>query len=330
MDFPHISLCPLSILLSHENVGSTEQAKIFVIPTLCNILNNKFITSPERLCLKYVNSKERRCNQGVFWHDANILLNSTYFQRNQGRDHVMTASTFTNGHGHRMPANFRENVMNKTNLISFELDNFAYFQYDNKNRISYPAYYVGNPCPNAYDIPKTFDIAMIATLNAKRPTFKDRENICKWLVKQKSHIRMPVCGKGSQCPALSQSKYGFHVRGDTLGANRLFDNVLSNTVPVFTSPKQYSVEPPWIDWPQLSEIVNVSTKETLIADLDRILNDTEGYERKLAAINQHRHLFDWKNGLYPFDTYMYMFQAQLFPETKRPKSQSPYPALILP
>ena len=52
----------------------------------------------------------------------------------------------------------------------------------------------------------------------------DRRNVCKWA---SGRYSMDICGEGSQCPALGQARLGFHVRGDSISANRLFDTLLS-------------------------------------------------------------------------------------------------------
>ena len=115
-------------------------------------------------------------------------------------------------------------------------------------------------------------------------------------------------------PWIAQSRFGFHVRGNTFGANRLFDTILSGTIPIFTFKEQYDILPQWIDWKSFSYFVNITTEEAFIKSLDRILVDTEGYIKKLQNVLQHRDILDWHSGL-PFDMFMYDFQRQLFPET---------------
>jgi hypothetical protein len=139
---------------------------------------------------------------------------------------------------------------------------------------------------------------------------------------------MPFCGHGNQCPALAQSKFVFHVRGDSFGSNRLMDTLLSGTVPIFTRTQQYSVTVPWIDWNQLSYFLDMenSTKLSFSVSLGDILRDEEGYKKRHQKVLENRHLFDWTS-LYPFDSYMYMLQAHLYPETRH--ASSPWSVLIL-
>ena len=74
---------------------------------------------------------------------------------------------------------------------------------------------------------------------------------------------------------LAQSRFGFHVRGDTFGANRLFDTILSGTVPIFTFKEQYDILPQWVDWKGLSYFVSITTEDAFTESLDRILADTK-------------------------------------------------------
>lgn len=212
-------------------------------------------------------------------------------------------------------------------------------------------------------VKKTQDVVMIASVNhEKLHYFQDRLNVCEWIRNNNNYnntdtdtdhnnatttIIMSQCGQGEQCPALAQAKFGFHTRGDTLGSNRLMDTILSGTVPIFTRREQYDILPAWIDWKnQLSVLLPMNNSDdepaaiksnqtaassSFLQALKAILQDEQGYQERQAAILQHRALFDWTT-LYPFDTYMYMLQAELYPETRHPidKISSVWPALLLP
>ena len=75
----------------------------------------------------------------------------------------------------------------------------------------------------------------------ERETFADRRNIRNWL-NNKSHANSKdnqrhnhattLCGTGTYCPALAESRCGFHVRGDSWSSNRLVDNLGSGTIPL--------------------------------------------------------------------------------------------------
>jgi Exostosin family len=179
-------------------------------------------------------------------------------------------------------------------------------------------------------------------MHAERQTFASRRNICEWIELENtnttghasSNTTMTSCGEGPQCPALANARFGFHVRGDTYGSNRLIDTLLSGTVPIFTWQEQYELLSDWIDWKMLSYYANVSTQTTFISDIRRIAADQQGYEEKHKHVVLNRDLFDWKTTI-PFDTYMYMLSVHLWPalEWERRKTQnvsSPYTALILP
>jgi hypothetical protein len=119
--------------------------------------------------------------------------------------------------------------------------------------------------------------------------------MCEWIHNTSSalNLSVPIRGTGIQCPTLAQSKFGFHVRGDTLGSQRLVDTLLSGTVPIFTRIEQYRIQPPWIDWDQLSYFVNVTTQSTFIESLADILQDERGYQQRHEAVLRHRPLLDW-------------------------------------
>lgn len=183
-------------------------------------------------------------------------------------------------------------------------------------------------------------------------------------------IRVSVCGYGQQCAALAKTKLGFHMAGDTYSSQRLMDTILSGGVPVFTHLEQYPIAgAEWIDWSQLSYYIPVhndthltsapdyvgkfkrpeffgnstthpagrysilppASESSVLDRLDRILSDEKGYEERYQKILQHMALFDYTT-LHPFDTYMYLFQAELYPETRhRPEVYScQWSALKLP
>lgn len=217
---------------------------------------------------------------------------------------------------------------------------------------------------------KKYDIALIASMHPENPKFQDRTDICNWIGESNieylngnknnddnnndttttplRYINMPICGQGIQCPTLGYAKYGFHVRGDSWGSNRLMDLLLSGTVPIFTHPEQYSAIGDWYDWDKISYMLPMTEeqneddvdansdstnngvmiskkkkkrkekKELFLNQLQMILNDDEnGYQRKYQSIIASRHLFDHET-IYPLDQFLYRLQIELFPETKHP------------
>ena len=99
----------------------------------------------------------------------------------------------------------------------------------NDNRISFNAMYIVTGCSETSSIPfknKTHDTIMVGNLHSRLRKndrfFQDRRDICDWTQSQNFTLKysMSVCGKGTQCPALSYSRTGFHVRGDSYGVRQ--------------------------------------------------------------------------------------------------------------
>lgn len=200
-----------------------------------------------------------------------------------------------------------------------------------KERIRFPSYYVGTGCSTNENLnEKTEDFALIANIPKGMGVIEARKNLCQWIQEERDDLfRMTWCGKGNQCPALAQAKFGFHVRGDTWGANRLMDTMMSGSVPVFTQKQQYGVLPKWIDWELISRFANIENKDSFIRSLTTIVNDTEEYELIHQNVLNNQALFDYRNHAdMIFDTYMYMFQINLWPELWR-NVTTKYTALIV-
>jgi len=245
-------------------------------------------------------------------------------------------------------------VFKKMQVLVWEgVDRYA----DVKGRHSFTSYHVGTPCPVYEGEEKPYDVAMVATTKRKFKArqFKARRNICKWIENinknvavnrsSTSLIRNAGCGKGQQCPTLAHAKFGFHVAGDTYSSQRLMDTILSGTVPIFTHLHQYELAGDWIDWSQLSYYLPVEdgkghsvTRHSLLPPAEQgifgqrlrdILQDEGGYKSRHHKLLEHIPLFDYTT-LYPFDTYMYLIQAELFPETRHPPGSSRWSAFRLP
>lgn len=78
---------------------------------------------------------------------------------------------------------------------------------------------------------------------------------------------------------------------------------------------QYDIVPPWFDWDKLSYFADITNKTSFMSSVTRIMADEEGYQVRLNNVLLNRDLFDWDGG-HPFDTYMYMLQAHLFPDQR--------------
>jgi hypothetical protein len=324
-----------------------REAKLFVIPTLLNLYSFRVYSGPHNrnvtMCWN------GRCDRDLL-KDAARLLNASEWIHTSPHLHIVTTSHY----GYhlkgtlKMPALLRQ-ALYRCHSITFERK-----QFNAPERLRFSSYLVGNPCPSSSSSSssKPYDATLIATLKPDDERFQDRQQICEWLLMRRRNttttptttqhppdmqtLRVPICGRGLQCPTLAQSKLGFHVRGDTFGSQRLMDTLLSGTVPVFTRREQYAVQPPWIDWHKLSYFIdmestpeqsqspsqsqsaanmNMTQEEKFVHQLQSILRNDTAYQERHRAVLQNQKLFDWTT-LVPFDTYMYMLQAELYPETR--------------
>jgi len=317
-----------------------EDAKLFLVPTLSTYIAWSVL---------YGSTDTLVCNNGVCSRDLlvqadNVLEDSKWFQRSQGSDHIviMTTLNFDMRRLHLGKWHFRNLV--KCNALLSE-GGWKGQRVIDDNRIRFNTFYVSRGCPTVQFHKKKDDLALISTLfkldkNGKKKkgwqleAFLDRRNICDWIngtnTSEKKYS-MSVCGRGKQCPTLSNARAGFHVRGDTWTANRLFDTLLSGTVPIFTREEQFSSHQSFIDWNMLAHFIqmgeNGSNRTLFLQQLNSIVGDKKQLEAKTQVILENRDLFDW-NTLVPFDIYMYMFQAHIWPHTR--VNRSNYSVLILP
>ena len=305
-------------LLHPLRTRNPQQAKLFVVPTLMNFVSDGIALALQDPLFK--TCYNGLCNEQLLRHTEAFLSNSTYYQRSKGSDHIMVLS---NWYSSQRPDLFQgSHILSNLNLIHFEDQKI-----NNPHRSSFPSTYVGIPC-NVSDT-KTTDFAFVGSLwedapKKKRKRFQTRRNVCQWLLRSPYKTSTHVCGSGvEQCPVLAQAKYGFHIRGDTYGANRLLDTLLSGTVPIFTDwNEQHSILPDWIDWELLSVRVNVTNMHHFLKGLRNILGQTD-YETKRQHLLDNRDLLDWRTGI-AFDVYMFMFQRELLPNTVPRRINNPY------
>ena len=288
-----------------------EEAVLFVVPSFINMFLSR--QTHRQPCVRDLEA----CGMDVLLHIDQKLGQSPWFQRNQGKDHVLVATIFTASM--RLVPGVADNLL-KCNMISMESR-----KWNAPDRLSVPSYYVGTPCLSR---PKEYDFAMIASVKPHF-TFESRRNICEWLANDRPQYTVAACGEGHQCPGLAQARFGFHVRGDTYGANRLMDTILSGTIPIFTMKEQYDILPDWIRWDDFSYFADVTDKSAFLATLDDIVNNQPLYEQKMANLMANRDLYDWQTP-FPFDTYMYMFLSQIYPQYQRSEMEAaPFGALLL-
>ena len=227
------------------------QAKLFLVPSLTSIIVFAHVYHPnaKKICWKDI------CDRDLMVYTEQVLANSTWFHRHNGNDHLAFQTVFHFRHPAFKGKSFKHFL--KCHLIQFGEDS----KLNKDDRLMFPGMHIGNRCsrpsssmpkslstattalststtspslpitstftttPNTRMImeDKKYDLAMIASIR-KAKSYQDRKNICKWT--DEGNYSMSVCGRGVQCPALSQSRLGFHVQGDSLSSNRLFDTLL--------------------------------------------------------------------------------------------------------
>jgi hypothetical protein len=301
-----------------------EEAKLFVVPSLSNIIMHTSIYyTKEKLCWRGI------CGRPLMEYIDNVLTESPWFQRNAGADHLASVG-YHGWFNQRFKGKQFKSIQN-CNVVGF----CGGVKINSADRLFFQKLYVGTACPQSSE--KTHDFTMVASLRPKDKRFRSRQHICDWMgggasinvtnEHRATNYSMPVCGPGQQCPTLSNSRFGFHVRGDSYGANRLADTLLSGTVPIFTMKEQYTTVPDWFDWDKISYFADVTNKTSFLASINSILADKEGYQTRLQNVLNDRDLFDWRTEA-PFDTYMYMLQSHLFPDLRTNATR--YNSLILP
>jgi len=173
-----------------------ENASLFVVGALQNlIVENKIFWSRMNCCVGSV------CKLDLIQKIDEMLMNSTWFHRSEGRDHIFVGSHYgSKGTLHKYKA-----ILN-CSWISFENNNPT-----ENGRVRIASTYVGRKCEPQK---KQYDIAFIASMHPERITFKSRRDACDWLSHQNSARKWSVahCGNGKQCPALAQARMGLHIR----------------------------------------------------------------------------------------------------------------------
>eukprot|EP00934_Nitzschia_sp_Nitz4_P001585 Nitzschia sp. Nitz4//scaffold5_size260463//97440//98663//NITZ4_000972-RA/size260463-processed-gene-0.377-mRNA-1//-1//CDS//3329555310//1585//frame0 len=323
-----------------------SKAKLFFVPTLLNFYafrSSSKLQYEEDMPLCWNNI----CDNQLLSYITDALLrqkvspNGPSYIEKYPEHHLVVLSHFfareTESFWNTSLTPFLRKLLYPVNVIRFEMGIL-----NNPSRLRLSKLYVGNPCQNTA-LHKEQDVAMIATIPkpGERRGFLDRRIICesiRWYNARQEEIiqsnttgsqnlvRMTHCGGRlslwgddtgvlEQCPALAQAKFGFHVRGDSWGSSRLFDTILSGTVPIFTRKQQYPpIIPDWIDWNELSfflDMTNVTTRKQFVDKLLPILVDEQGYQQRQQAVKKYQHLFDHTT-LYPFDRYMYELQRYYY------------------
>jgi Exostosin family len=276
-----------------------SEAKLFFVPTLLSLWTfMDMYQPPTGLCVEGV------CGKALLEQADKLLHESPWFKRSQGRDHIVVDT-----HWRKTPLfDSPTSSLYRCNLIVFENREPKHFKELTGGRVRSSSFYVGTPCDERQLDKK--DFAMVATLKPENINFLTRSNVCKWLQNGQNYS-VSHCGKGPQCPALAQARYGFHLRGDTWGSNRLMDTLLTGVVPLIESMEQIQILPDFVPWLDFVYLIDVSSEEKFHTSLEAILTkgDSE-YQEKIANITMHRDLFNHMKGR-QFDLYMNWFAKML-------------------
>ncbi|CAB9522714.1 unknown protein [Seminavis robusta] len=286
-----------------------READLFFVPTLLSVWNFYGFQgddSQNKFC-----AHNGICNLQLLKRAEQLLLESKWYQRSQGRDHIVVDS-----HWRKHWKQISGSRLLNCNSISFEnrvpkSGNAKQYQVPTGGRVHIPSFYVGRPCPSSSHANKTHDFALIASLKPNNPNFRDRSHVCNWLRQRHHNYTVSVCGQGNQCPALGQARFGFHVRGDTWGSNRLMDTLLTGAIPLVTSAEQIKILPDFVPWEDVSYTVKVSSEAAFDASLQSILQKSEQeLQEKRTNISKHMDTFNHKKRQ-QFDLYMHRFAQKL-------------------
>jgi hypothetical protein len=287
---------------------NADAAKLFFVPVLLNEVLERLAEywqlRYKKFCAHVNNTDcfDNGKDQRLLYKVNEALGTRPYFRRSNGTDHLIVLSHWES---RKLPADLTNLHMCNTLTFENEIPN-ATMPYD---RVRMPGFYVGKPCPLV--INKTHDFAMIATFkhnktqtsDIQRRDFQSRADLCDWLPGVAGGT-IRHCGPGEQCPALAQARYGFHVRGDTWGSNRLMDTIMTRTVPIFTSEEQYKILPPFYPWREVSYLIEVKDRVTFQQEVKKLLDRPQHeYEEKLRKIDQYMYLLNHKMP-YQFDGHM--------------------------
>ena len=283
-------------------VKQPEHAKLFVVPSLI------FADIAELIyCVKDPQIRARRLSN--IKRIDEFLAHSPWFKRNDGADHIAPISHFMYPIRPSLRLPKIAPHLARCNMIQFhesETDpSYIHEDYADK-RALYKIFKIASPCKITSVEEKRKDYAFSGTLyrfkHGQNKQFQSRRDICSWLLGHTNYT-FDVCGYGDKCPHLSQALLGFHAKGDSISAARLFDTILSGTVPIFTLKGQYEAQPLWYDWSQISYFADVKNKTQFLSDIDKIMSNKTDIMLKTQNILANMDLFNWQTNV-PFDIYM--------------------------
>lgn len=278
-----------------RRVLNPEDAKIFVVPSLLEVYTHRVYYNPE--LKRDALSRLKRMDT--------FLENSVWFKKSNGADHI-ALNAVARGDWILKFSKF----LPRCNVIQFAQSDFdrpIISKEVMQNRTMFKIFYVGNPCNSTPIEEKIHDFTFVGTMIKRKyglnNRYQDRRNMCEWLP-NRTNRTVAVCGTAkSHCPHLSQSWFGLHSRGDTNSANRLFDTLLSGSVPVFTLKEHYHTQPEWYKWDMLSYFADVRNETKFLEDVDNMTKNKTDIIVKTQHVRDNMDLFNWKTNV-PFDIYM--------------------------
>jgi hypothetical protein len=291
-----------------------SKAKLFFVPLLLNAIADSYTWIDRHNCtLNGTMCYNSTASTDMLYFADRMLNESIYFQRSQGKDHILVLCHYMAQRKFRLFTP-HHNLLNCNRVIFETAPQPAKGTTTLPGRIEIPSLYVANEggCRHRDDhanSKKTTDFAMIATIKVRRQKFRSRKMICSWM--RQYNYSYEVCGLGPMCPTLANAKFGFHARGDTFGSNRLIDTIVSGTVPLFTEEEQYNILPDFVPFREMSYFVDVSNEELFVAGMERLLNVSDAeYGEKLALVHKYSNRSNFVSGE-PFDAYMAAFARKL-------------------
>ena len=296
-----------SALIHPMRTTNQEDAKLFVVPFLFRLLAKVY----------FYDKSGRATTDRIFRDFDNRLNASKYFQRHDGKDHILYHASGQLGIWDKNQKFL--NALNKCNLIQFYEGGGRFVHrpgYESK-RFHFASQYVNGPpcdegtCVNHLNPDGMKDIVFVGALN--RPKGKNtnhllrvRRKACAWIKVSSANFTYDTCGEGARCPAICGAKLGLHFRGDTWGANRIVDYFSVGTIPIVHAWQQYEAMPSFVNYSQLTYFVEANDRSHFESSLQRILRNKTDLELKRQNILKNRDLFVWETGV-PFDVYMVSF-----------------------
>ena len=157
---------------------NASQAKLFIVPGLFNTVVDLIMNERQR---KYYGAtlcwqRHGLCGLELLRYADDLLQSAPWFQRSQGKDHLLVASHWRSDWY----------MVNYTNLYNCNVIGMEDRQSNARDRLHFPSTYVGRRCESSSTTDpnnnKRFDFAFIADLVTPSPMFENRRDMCKWMM----------------------------------------------------------------------------------------------------------------------------------------------------